>query len=69
MTAVNAGQSYDRVMEIDVTLPDGSHPKLVSRGKNTYVLPGAHRRWTVQATGGRTAGLSASERYDLGGQK
>jgi fimbrial chaperone protein len=56
LTAVNHGQAYDRVAAIDVTLSNGSHPKLIPLGKNTYVLPGAQRHWIVQASGGAPSG-------------
>jgi fimbrial chaperone protein len=56
LTAVNTGQAYDRVGAIDVTLSDGSHPKVVARGTNTYVLPAAQRHWSVQGSGGASAG-------------
>ncbi len=56
LTAVNTGQAYDRVGAIDVTLSDGSHPKVVARGANTYILPDARRRWNLGADGGAPAG-------------
>jgi fimbrial chaperone protein len=56
LAATNTGQAYDRVSAIDVTLPDGSHPKAVASGKNSYVLPGATRHWLVQGRGGAPAG-------------
>jgi fimbrial chaperone protein len=56
LTAANTGQAYDRVGAIDVTLSDGSHPKLVARGANAYVLPQAQRRWTVGGGGGVAVG-------------
>jgi fimbrial chaperone protein len=48
LTASNTGPGYDKVGTIDVTLSDGSHPKVVSRGGNAYVLAGAERHWVVQ---------------------
>jgi len=51
LTATNAGTTYDRVAAIGVTLSDGRHPKVVSRGNNPYVLPGAQRHWVVQGGG------------------
>jgi fimbrial chaperone protein len=56
LTAINAGQAYDRVGAIGVTLSDGSHPKVVSRATNSYVLPGAQRHWVVQGRGGVPGG-------------
>jgi fimbrial chaperone protein len=53
LMAVNSGHAYEKVSAIDVTLPDGTHPKLTLRGKNSYVLAGAQRHWVVQ---GRIAG-------------
>lgn len=47
LTAVNTGTSFDKVGAIDVTLPDGSHPHVVTDAKNAYVLPGAQRHWIV----------------------
>jgi fimbrial chaperone protein len=52
LTAINTGHAHARVSAIDLMLPDGSHPKVVSRGKNAYVLPGAQRHWVVQGRGG-----------------
>lgn len=56
LTAVNTGQAFDRVRAIDVTLPDGSHPKVSARGSNTYILPAAQRRWSVGGSAGVPAG-------------
>lgn len=50
LTATNSGRSYDRVGAIEVTLADGSHPKVVPVSSNSYVLPGAQRHWTVQGS-------------------
>jgi fimbrial chaperone protein len=49
LTATNASPAYDKVSDIDVTLSDGSHPKVVSRATNTYVLSGDERHWIVQS--------------------
>ena len=51
LTAANPGRVYATVSAIDVTLADGSHPAIVRRGKNPYVLPGAQRQWIVQGGG------------------
>jgi fimbrial chaperone protein len=51
LTAVNSGKAYDRVLAVEVTLPDGSHPKAVAQAPNTYILPGAQRHW-ILADGG-----------------
>jgi fimbrial chaperone protein len=48
LTAVNPGKIYDRVSTIEVTLADGSRPKVIASGANSYVLPGAQRHWIVQ---------------------
>lgn len=56
LTATNPGHASARVNAIDVTLPDGGHPKAVARGQNPYVLPGARRHWIVQSGGGAPAG-------------
>jgi fimbrial chaperone protein len=48
LTVTNPGPTYDRVSLIEVTLADGSHPKVIPRGKNPYILPGATRDWIVQ---------------------
>lgn len=50
LTAVNPGQTYNLVEAIEVTLADGSHPKVVPLSANNYVLPGAHRHWMVQSS-------------------
>jgi fimbrial chaperone protein len=50
LTATNTGQAYDSISAIDVTLADGSHPKVIPGGKNAYILPGAERHWTVQGS-------------------
>jgi hypothetical protein len=39
-----------------VTLPDGSHPKLVARARSDYILAGDERHWVVQARAGAPAG-------------
>jgi fimbrial chaperone protein len=56
LTASNAGPGYDKVCAIDVTLSDGSHPKVVSRGTNPYILTGAERHWVVQDRGSGPGG-------------
>jgi fimbrial chaperone protein len=56
LTAINAGRAYAKVSAIDVTLSDGSHPKVISRGKNPYILVDANRHWTVQGSGGAAGG-------------
>jgi fimbrial chaperone protein len=56
LTAVNPGKAYDRVNAIAVTLADGSQPKVIANGGNSYVLPGAQRHWIVQARGGAPRG-------------
>ena len=56
LIASNAGPAYGKVRAIDVTLSDGSHPKVVSRGTNAYVLAGAERHWTVQDRAGGPGG-------------
>ncbi len=56
LTASNAGPAYDKVRAIGVTLADGSHPKVVSRGTNPYILAGAERHWIVQGRAGGPAG-------------
>ncbi|MGA3400441.1 MAG: molecular chaperone [Acetobacteraceae bacterium] len=56
LTASNAGAAYDKVRAIDVTLADGSHPKVVSRGTNSYILGGAERHWIVQDPHGGPGG-------------
>ncbi len=52
LTAINSGQSSTRVNAMSVTLPDGSHPKIIAKGKSPYILPGVQRRWTLEAPGG-----------------
>jgi fimbrial chaperone protein len=56
LTAVNSGQAYDKVSAIDVTLSDGSHPKVICPSNNPYILPGAIRHWIVQGSGGGPGG-------------
>ncbi|HWI85732.1 MAG TPA: fimbria/pilus periplasmic chaperone [Sphingomonas sp.] len=51
LSAVNGGNSYDAVLAITATLPDGTIRKAAPVGQNPYVLPGAQRQWIVQ--GGR----------------
>ncbi|MCW2798476.1 fimbria/pilus periplasmic chaperone [Nocardioides sp.] len=48
LSATNPGQTHDKVAEIVVTLPDGTHPKAVASGTNPYVLAGAQRYWVVE---------------------
>jgi fimbrial chaperone protein len=62
LMAVNSGHAYDKVSAIDVTLPDGTHPKLVLRGKNSYILAGAQRHWAVQGRGAGPLHLSVTTR-------
>lgn len=50
VSAANIGNVYDKVHAIAVTLPDGSHPKIVSSGENPYLLAGARRQWAVQGS-------------------
>ncbi|MEJ0047461.1 MAG: fimbria/pilus periplasmic chaperone [Rhodospirillales bacterium] len=57
LTASNSGDVYDRVTALDLTLPSGAHPKIMSRGRNTYVLPGSQRDWDVQASTAETGPL------------
>jgi fimbrial chaperone protein len=52
LTAVNSGHTYDHVNLIEITLADGSHPKVIPRGKNPYILPSATRHWIVQGHAG-----------------
>jgi fimbrial chaperone protein len=52
LSVINSGSSYDRVSMIEVTLADGSHPKVIPRGGNPYILPGATRDWIVQGHSG-----------------
>jgi fimbrial chaperone protein len=56
LIARNAGPVYDKVSALDVTLADGSHPKLIAHGSSLYVLSGDERRWTVQGRDGGAAG-------------
>jgi fimbrial chaperone protein len=56
LTARNTGAEYDKVGAIDVTLADGSHPKVAARGTNSYVLGGAERHWVIQG-GGSSPGV------------
>jgi len=49
LSAANLGNVYDKVHAIAVTLPDGSHPKIVSSGENPYLLADAQRQWVVHA--------------------
>ncbi len=56
LTASNAGPAYDRVRAIDVTLSNGSRPKVVSHGSNPYILAGAERHWVVQDRGSGPGG-------------
>ncbi len=56
LTASNTGSAYDKMRAIDVTLSDGSHPKVVSRSRNAYILAGAERHWVVQDHGSGPGG-------------
>ena len=56
LSASNAGPGYDKVSAIGVTLADGHHPKVVSRGTNSYILAGTERHWVVQGSGGGPGG-------------
>jgi fimbrial chaperone protein len=56
LTVTNTGSAYDRLRAIDVTLANGSHPKVVSRSTTPYVLPGAERHWVVQDHGSGPGG-------------
>jgi len=49
LTATNASPAYNKVSDIDVTLSDGSHPKVVPHATNPYVLSGDERHWLVQS--------------------
>jgi fimbrial chaperone protein len=48
LSATNAGQDYDAVRVVTVTLADGSQRNAVPRGANPYILTGAQRHWVVQ---------------------
>lgn len=48
LTAINGGPVYAKVDTVEVTLPDGSHPKAIRQAENPYVLPGAQRHWLLQ---------------------
>lgn len=56
LTASNTAALHDKVSAIDLTLADGSHPKVVSRGTNPYLLAGAERHWIVQGNGSGSGG-------------
>jgi fimbrial chaperone protein len=56
LIATNAGPDYDKVIALDVTLADGSHPKVVSHSASLYVLSGDERHWTVQSRDARAGG-------------
>jgi fimbrial chaperone protein len=46
-TVTNLGHSHDNVRQIGVTLANGSIERASPMAANTYILPGATRRWTV----------------------
>ncbi|RZJ43227.1 MAG: molecular chaperone [Brevundimonas sp.] len=50
LTATNTGRGHVRVNDLQVTLADGSHPRLTAQGKSPYVLPGAGRRWVIEGS-------------------
>jgi fimbrial chaperone protein len=52
LTAFNSGHVFDRVSMFEVTLADGSHPKVTPRGENSYILPSGIRHWVVQGHAG-----------------
>jgi len=56
LTASNSGSAYDKLTAIDVTLADGSHPKVASRSTNSYILAGAERHWVMQDRGSGPGG-------------
>jgi fimbrial chaperone protein len=56
LTATNAGPAYDKITALEVTLADGSHPKVVSHSTSLYVLSGDEHRWTVQTRGAGPGG-------------
>ncbi len=61
LTASNTGRTANRVGTIELTLADGSHPKIVSLSANSYVLPGVQRHWRVQGgTSGKQMHLSVT---------
>jgi fimbrial chaperone protein len=66
LTAANMGQAYDTVRAIDLTLADGSHPKVVPAGKNPYILPGAERHWIVKGAGTPAGPMSLSVTTEAG---
>ncbi|WP_353227669.1 fimbria/pilus periplasmic chaperone [Novosphingobium sp.] len=47
LTVVNTGSAYDRIIALSVAMPGGAAVAAVPLGTNTYILPGARRRWTV----------------------
>ena len=49
LSATNAGNVFDRVQAIAVTMADGSRPKVGTSAANPYVLAGAQRHWLVHA--------------------
>jgi fimbrial chaperone protein len=48
LTVNNTGTGYTRISAVDVTLADGSHPKVVSRTPTAYILAGAMHQWAVE---------------------
>jgi fimbrial chaperone protein len=66
LTAANTGQAYDTVRAIDLTLTDGSHPKVVPAGKNPYILPGAERHWIVKGNAAPGGVMSLSVTTEAG---
>lgn len=61
LSVANGGNVYDKIHAIAVTLPDGSHSKIVSTGENPYVLAGGERQWvTKSATPAATLRLNVT---------
>ncbi len=56
LTAANTGPAYDKISALEVTLADGSHPKMVAHSSSLYVLGGDEHRWTVQTRGAGPGG-------------
>jgi len=44
--ATNTGRRYAAIESLQVALPDGKRGEAQPMGQNSYVLPGAERRWT-----------------------
>jgi fimbrial chaperone protein len=67
VSAANMGNVYDKVHAIAVTLPDGSHPRIVSSGDNPYLLTNTQREWIVQgATPSSTLRLNVTTQAGIG---